>query len=87
LIEVEESVQVTPEGQPEVIASVTVPLKPPPAARFRVDEAVPPAPMLCEVGDAVIVKSLAGGPVEYVIRRLNRKLCAVEPAQVVSKGP
>ncbi len=68
LIEVEERVQVTPEGQPEVIASVTVPLKPPPAARFRVDEAVPPAPMLCEVGDAVIVKSLGGGPLEYVMR-------------------
>ncbi len=62
LIDVGDTVQVTPGGQPEVTASVTVPLNPPPAARLRVDEAVPPAPMLCEEGVAAIVKSLGGGP-------------------------
>ncbi len=68
--EVGKTEQDTPEGQPEVTLRLTVPLNPPPAVTVNVLEAVPPAPILCDVGKAVIVKSLGGGPVEYVIRIL-----------------
>jgi hypothetical protein len=63
LIELDETVHVTPDGQPEVTLRLTVPLNPPPAVMVRVLEAVPPAPMLCEVGEALMVKSAGGGPV------------------------
>jgi hypothetical protein len=57
------TVHVTPEGQPDVTLRVTVSVNPPAAARFSVNEAVFPAPTLCEVGEAVIEKSIGGGPV------------------------
>jgi hypothetical protein len=56
-----ETVQVTPDGHPEVTLRLTVLLKPPELAKLSVNEAVPPAPMLCEVGVAEMEKS---GPVE-----------------------
>jgi len=59
------TVQVTPVGQPLVTESVTVVLKLPPAVRLSVDEAVPPAPTVWEVGLAVIVKSLGGGAQDW----------------------
>jgi hypothetical protein len=63
-IEVGLMVQVTPDGQPDVIESETVPLKLPPADMLIVEVALPPAPILWDVGAAVIEKSLGGGPVE-----------------------
>ena len=62
-IEVGLTVHVTPEGHPEVYESETVPVNPPPAAIDKVLEAVAPAPMLCELGLAVMLKSAGGGPV------------------------
>jgi hypothetical protein len=56
------AVQVTPGGQPEVTERLTAPLNPPPAVTVKVLEAVPPAPMLCEVGEALITKPAGGGP-------------------------
>jgi hypothetical protein len=57
LIESGVTVHVTPEGQPDVTLRLTVSVNPPAAARFSVNEAVLPAPTLCEVGEAVIEKS------------------------------
>ena len=56
------TVQVTPDGQPEVTLRLTVSVNPVAAAKFSVNEAVLPAPMFQEVGEAVIVKSSGGGP-------------------------
>jgi len=53
-------VQVTPGGAPEVTLRLTVPLNPPKAFKVRVNDAVLPAPTLCEVGDALIEKSGPG---------------------------
>jgi hypothetical protein len=66
--EVGVKVDVAPDGRPEVTERLTVP---PPyvleAVKESVYEAEAPAPTLCEVGEALIVKSLGGGgggPVE-----------------------
>ena len=61
-IEVGVTVHVTPDGHPEVMLRLTMPLNPPPAVTVKVLEAVPPAPILCELGEALIVKSVGGGP-------------------------
>jgi hypothetical protein len=63
LTEVGDTSQVTPLGQPEATLKVTVSVKPFKAAKLNVNEAVLPAPTLCEVGDGVIVKSGPGGAV------------------------
>lgn len=77
-IEVGLTVQVTLGGQPEVTESETVPANPPPATTDKVLNAVPPAPMLCIVGEALSVKSAGGGAVVA----LN---VAIHPTQYV--GP
>jgi len=63
LMEFGEIEHVTLAGQPEVMLRVTVPLKPPPAVTVKVVEAVPPAPILCAVGEALIAKVAGGGAV------------------------
>lgn len=50
-------VPVAPDGRPEVTERLTVPLYPPKAAKERVYDVEPPAPTLCEVGEALIEKS------------------------------
>jgi hypothetical protein len=60
-------VEVTPGGLPETTLRLTVPLKPPEAARLSVYRAVTPAPTLHEGGVAVIEKSLGGGPIMPLI--------------------
>jgi hypothetical protein len=64
LIESGETVHVSSTGQPDVTLRLTVSVNPPAATKFNVNEAVLPAPTLCEVGEAVIEKSSGGGPVE-----------------------
>ena len=63
VIEFGVTVHVSSTGQPDVTLRLTVSLNAPAAARFSVNEAVLPAPTLCEVGEAVIEKSCGGGPV------------------------
>lgn len=58
------TVHVTPDGQPEVTERLTVAVRVDEYCMVSVYVAVPPAATDCEVGDAVIVKSLGGGPVE-----------------------
>jgi len=62
VMELGETEQVTPDGQPEDTLRFTVPLKPLPAVTDIVLVAVPPAPTLCPLGEALNEKSLEGGP-------------------------
>jgi hypothetical protein len=62
LIELGETVHVTPGGHPDVTLRLTVPLNPLPAVTVKMLDAVPPAPMFCEVEEAAIWKSAGGGP-------------------------
>jgi len=69
--------QVIPDGQPEATARATVPLYPPEAANESVYVAVPPAPALCEVGEALIEKS---GPTYGVTVRLTSAVRVFVPS-------
>ena len=64
LIEFGVIVGVTPGGLPEVTLRLTVPVNPPDAARLSVNEAVAPAPTVCELGEALIEKSGPDGVAE-----------------------